>query len=370
VQLRGTRVRKPRSVFWEWLVLSRDSPLRELLGETFDFLPALRFFADEEGVGGEVEQVKLAPLRTLSSAKKRELAGIVGRSLALWSWLGAADLHWENLVLGVDRQGRTVFGPLDVEMMLADLASPTETKLLPDPDPEYAVVCQHSAGVRRVLPYLGKPIRVEDLLEMVAQYREALELLDQRSSAIAEALSQLPLEQEPLRVLLRGTAEYVLPPEQLWPPLLSAELEQLARGDVPYFFRLYGQRGIHYFADPALAEARRLPLRGDVPQLDPLLELKRGLRSPGRAKLRQEGLLAVLGAFDHPSFNGKQQHAGLEVTFGARRLRVALADGSELAAARDLRSLVSSVYLPCRCGEVRAVFVPPVTKCTAPAGNV
>jgi hypothetical protein len=370
VQLRGARVHKPRSVFWEWLVLSRDSPLRQLLGEMFDFLPTLKFFDAEAGVGGEVERVKLEPLSARSRVRKRELAGIVGRSLALWSWLGVADLHWENLVLGEDRKGRIVFGPLDVEMMLADLALPTETKLLPDPDPEYAVVCQHSAGVRRVLPYLGKPISVEDLLTMAAQYRDALGFLEQHRAAIAEILRSLPLADEPLRVLLRGTGEYVTPPEQLWPPLLVAEREQLDRGDIPYFFRLYGRRGIHYFADPSLAQVRRLPLRGDVPQLDPLLEPRRELRSPGRETLRQEGLLALFGAFDHPSFSGRQRHAGLEVTFGARRLRIALPDGTKLAAARDLRALVSSVYLPCRCGEVRTVFVPPVTKCAAPNGNV
>ena len=33
VELRGARVAKPRTVFWEWLVLSRESPLRQLLAE-------------------------------------------------------------------------------------------------------------------------------------------------------------------------------------------------------------------------------------------------------------------------------------------------------------------------------------------------
>ena len=61
-------------------------------------------------------------------------------------------------MLGVDARGRVVFSPLDIEMILADLSLPTETKLLPDPDPEVAEICRHAAGVRRVLPYLGKPV--------------------------------------------------------------------------------------------------------------------------------------------------------------------------------------------------------------------
>ena len=53
--------------------------------------------------GGEVERVELEPLPTLTRDGRRALAAIVGRSLALWSWLGVSDLHWENLVLGVGR---------------------------------------------------------------------------------------------------------------------------------------------------------------------------------------------------------------------------------------------------------------------------
>jgi hypothetical protein len=382
VTAHGGRVVKPRTVFWEWLVLASESPLRRLLDEAaehdglgrdaFGFLPSLKFFEGRDAVGGEVEKATLKPLRVASRAKRRELATIVGRSLALWSWLGVADLHWENLVLGVDAKGRIIFGPLDVEMMLADLASPTETKLVPDADPEYAVVCQHAAGVRRVLPYLGKPIDSADLLAMLAAYRATLALLDRHAASIGELFGSLPsLRDEPLRVLLRGTEEYVLGrSEPLWPPLLDAEQEQLARGDIPYFFRLYGRRGIHYYGDESLQQLKRLPLRGDVPQLDAMLDVKRGLGSASRRKLREEGLLAVLGAFDHPSFSGACSSPELSVTFGARSLAVQLEDGEELRSRRNLRAFVSSVYLPCRCGEVRTVFVPQVTRCESLAGDV
>jgi hypothetical protein len=219
---------------------------------------------------------------------------------------------------------------------------------------------------------LGKPIRAADLLAMLAAYRATLALLDRRAKAIGELLSSLPnLRDEPLRVLLRGTEEYVLGrSEPLWPPLLDAEREQLARGDIPYFFRLYGRRGIHYYGDESLRQLKRLPLRGDVPQLDPLLDLARGVRPSSRRKLRNEGLLTVLGAFDHPSFSGVCASAELTVTFGARSLVVQFADGEELRSRRNLSEFVSSLYLPCRCGEVRTVFVPEVTVCQSAAGDV
>lgn len=382
VTQRGGRIAKPRTLLWEWLLLSADSPLRQCLAnaadadglgrEAFVFLPTLKFFDTGAPVGGEVERVRLEPLRARTSAVKRSLATIVGRSLALWSWLGVADLHWENLVLGLDRRGNIVFGPLDIEMILADLSLPTETKLLPDADPEYAAVCRHASGVRRALPYLGKPIAAADLLTMAGAYRGTLELLERHASALADVFLSLPgLRDEPLRVLLRGTGEYVHAQVQpLWPPLLDAEATQLARGDIPYFFRLYGQPGIHFFANAELTQVGRLPRRGDVPQLDPLLQLARGLRSPSRKKLREDGLFTLLGAFDHPSLTGKHSNSELTLELGPRRLVVELASGESLRSGRNLRGLVSSVYLPCQCGEVREVFVPPVTVCKVAQGSV
>lgn len=384
VTLGGARIAKPRTLLWEWLLLSAASPLRQLLralgeredaglgDDPFGFLPDLAFSSPDAREGGEVERVSLAPLGALSAEGKHALAGIVGRALALFSWLGLADLHWENLVLGAGDRGRVVFAPLDVEMILADLSLPTETKLLPDADPEVVAICRHACGVRRVLPYLGKPVEGAHLAAIASAYHRTLGFLDRHARAIADVFAHLPhLGETPIRVLLRGTDEYVRArSERVWPPLLAAEAEQLRRGDIPYFFRLYGRAGIHYYADEALTRLARLPLRGDVPQLGPILSIARGLRSPSRKKLREEGLFTVLGAFDHPAVTGVHESGGLSVRFGPRTIVVARApgergDGEELETRRAMSAFVGSVYLPCRCGEVRDVFVPAVTVCDA-----
>ena len=255
-------------------------------------------------------------------------------------------------------------------IILDDLELPTQTKLLPEADEDIVDVCRHACGVRRVLPFLGKPIGAESLIAMVAGYRRALGLCDKNAPAIASIFESLPgLTEAPIRVLLRGTDEYVRASTQdVWPPLLDAEEEQLARGDIPYFFRFYGRRGIHHYAERTLRIVHRLPLRGDVPQLEPLLSLGKGLRDPSRTTLREQGLLLVLGAFDHPSFTGRHHDSGLEVVLGARSIVVTLPSGETLRCARNLRAHVGSVYLPCRCGEVRSVFVPATTVCRASAG--
>jgi hypothetical protein len=375
VTLGKTRVAKPRALLWEWLLLSAESPLRTFLAthaeaNAFSFLPDLAFVSPRLVHGGEVERVELTALKTLKNKDKRALAEIVGRALGLFSWLGVSDLHWENLVLGTDDRGQMIFAPLDVEMILSDMSLPTETKLLPDADPEVAAICQHACGVRRVLPYLGKPIATDHLMIVADSYRQTLMFLDQHSKAIADIFAKLPkLAQTPIRILLRGTDEYVRVQSQgsknVWPPLLDAEQEQLARDDIPYFFRLYGKPGIHYYGNETLTQIKRLPLAGDVPQLDPMLDVSRGLKSRSRKKLREDGLFAVIGAFDHPNNEGRHETAELEISFNARTLVVKLRSGEELQSRRNLSAFVGSVYQPCQCGEVRSVFVPAVTVCDA-----
>jgi hypothetical protein len=371
------RVEKPRTVFWERLLLDGRSPLRRALAsvaeraglgaDAFGFLPSLGFWPERAGLGGEVERVVLEPLGRLTAREKRELATVLGRSLALHAFLGVADLHWENLALGADARGRIVLAPLDIELILGDFALPTETKLLPDADPEYADTCRHAAGVRRALPYLAKPVAAEHLVPMVAAYLSLLDVLERHGGELARVVARTPgFRTAPIRVCLRGTDEYVrarsVPP---WPPLLDAELEQLERDDVPYFFRLYGERGIHYYANRALTRRKTLPLRGDVPKLEPLLSVARGFQSPKHQRLREEGVFTLLGAFDHAGLAGRHACDGYEVAFGARSLAVTLPNGDTLRTRRNLGAFVGSVYLPCRCGEVRSVFVPPITRCRA-----
>jgi hypothetical protein len=315
VELRGGFVHKPRTVVWEWLMLSKASPLRRFLGSEFDFLPELAI----DRRRGIVERLQLQPLR----GRKDELASVVGKSLALWAWLGVADLHWENMALGVQR-GRLVFGPLDIEMMFGDMRLPTQTKLIPEADPEYGEELRHAAGVRRALPHLGTPIEAAHLVAIVTAYRATLDFLDRSTREIARIMAPFDA---PIRVLLRATSDYGKTPVP-WPPLLDCEAEQMARGDVPYFFRLRGKRGIRWFTDA------RLRTMGIVPaDTEPLLP--RTLRSPSRRVLREQGTLAVIGAFDHPSLTGTHG----PITLGKRRIVF-----EDLECPRNLRAIVGSVY--------------------------
>lgn len=376
VTRRGSVIDKSRPILWERLVLSDRSPLRRALdriaashGEpsAFGFLPSLSFGrARASDFGGLVERISLAAWRSKSAHGRRELAAAFGRLLAIASFLGISDLHWENLVLGADRRGRLVFGPLDVESLFDDQESPTETKLLPEADPEIADVCRHAAGARRILPYLGKPIAPSSLLAMVDAYDRTLAWsIAHRRELAAAIVEARRVAETPVRVCLRGTDEYVRARTELvWPPLLDEEATQLVRGDVPYFFRLVGDRRIRFWTDAKLQSSGALPTRGDVPKLPAGLSPLRGLRSAHRTSLHDRGVLALVAAFDHDALTGAHREGELAIELGARRIAIHTRDRT-IRAPRDLQAFGASVYLPCRCGEVRTPFVPKVTRCDA-----
>ena len=167
-------------------------------------------------------------------------------------------------------------------MLLRGALAAHRDEVLPDPDPEYRGLPH--AGSAAVLPIPGQAGRPGGSARGRRRLSATLAVLERKHLANRQGLAQSPgLRGTPIRVLLRGTEEYVhAPAEPLWPPLLDAEAEQLARGDIPYFFRFYGRRGIHYYAEPTLTKVKRLPLHGDVPQLDPMLSLERGCASLGQ----------------------------------------------------------------------------------------
>ncbi|MBK8257226.1 MAG: hypothetical protein IPK82_31700 [Polyangiaceae bacterium] len=374
VTRRDEWVEKPRTTVWEELFLGAESPLLQLLDNlaveqlgtpAFSFLPRLQFKPSETPTSRLVESVHLQPFADSKSERVLQLAEIAGRFAALFSWFGVADLHWENLVLGQDHHGEIVFAPLDVEMVLDEFTLPTQTKFLPESDPDIVDICRHSCGARRLLPFIGKPVNGKLTVAMAAAYYHAFRFLNRNAQNISRVISSLPtLQTAPIRVLLRGTDEYVFSGKKdVWPPLLEAEKLQLARGDIPYFFRLIGKKGIFYYTHPDLTEYSCLPTKGDVPQLAPLLSLAKNLNAPSRKSLLEEGIFAILGAFDNPDLTGPFEYEKLSVLFKRKHLTVTLPSGEELTSRRDLRPFVGSVYLPCSCGEVHSPFVPAVTTC-------
>ena len=358
VELRGDRVYKPRALYWEWLFLSAKSPLRKLLADV-DFLPDLTFYEPRAlARGGEVSRLALAPLGRVD---KHELARIVGRAAALFSWFGVSDLHWENLALGRAPDGRVIFTPVDIELVLSELGSPMETQMFPAANSTYADIVRHACGVRRAIGYLGKPVAVAHALTMAAAYRAMLQSLQARAREITAVLRAQKLTQTaPIRICIRGTSDYVAAQNDLekplWPPLMREEREQLARGDIPYFFHRYGEPGVHEYMNQARTKTRRVVSLAGLGKTENVLSLGNALRPKSRDELLAQGTFAILAAFDHAGFTGTHDTPDVHARITARTITLTFADGETWSTKRNLGAFVSSVYLPCACGEQRAVF--------------
>lgn len=308
-------VHKPRAILWEWLVLSAESPLRTLLAEAatrdglgalFDFLPDLAFTTPEARDGGQVERVVLEPLRrpspptsaASSRASSAALSPCSGRAQHIQSALGEPRDRRRRARAGGVRAPRRRDDPRRLRPPDRDQAParprPRSTRRCASTRAACGACCPGSASPSTPATWSRWPPRT-------ARCSPSSTATPPRSPPCSpRSPRSRPRRSVCACAAPRSTCARA---EPLWPPLLAAESEQLARGDIPYFFRLHGARGIHWFADTSLTEVARLPLEGDVPQLDPILPLARALRGKHRKKLR-EGLFTRDGAFDHPEPEG------------------------------------------------------------------
>ena len=330
VSLRDGRVAKPSAVLWEWLLLCGQSPLRRLLAEcaasdglgrdAFAFLPTLEFFPGDEPVGGEVEQVRLQPLEPLGAPEKRKLAQIVGRSLALFELAG---------------RRRSALGEPGARSRRARPDRFRSARRRDDPgrsvvaDRNEAAAGRRSrvraglparGGVRRVLPYLGKPVAAPELLAMAGAYRgNARVSRAPRGSHRRRLWQAAGAAQTPARVLLRGTEEYV---HARFDARCGRRCSRPSRSSwrAATFPTSFGSTASAAFTTTPIAT---------LTQLDAAAAARRctAARPDARRRARtalavahsscaSEGLFTLLGAFDHPSLRRHAASDELSVTFG------------------------------------------------------
>jgi lantibiotic modifying enzyme len=239
-------VEKPRSVFWERQLLSSASEVRKRLARIFagfpldptPLFPNLTFYQVEE-FSGFVEAVTAPAPQSLWGSEQR-----IGSMLALWCWLGLTDLHSANLVLVASTSG-VLFFPIDVEAMQFNLTCLHDTFLSQAPaTPGLGV-----SGLTILRPYVRTPLQVQEIL---AGFKLTLEFLT--SNAPGLELGLIPnLVEIPMRIIVRATQEYcdyIFHSQNPKKPFLESELEQMARGDVPYFFKYFGSSTVYYHSEP------------------------------------------------------------------------------------------------------------------------
>lgn len=297
------RIEKPRCIEWERLFLG-DSSLRKVLAgifrtsgapDPFELIPTLNFLrTDGKDFSGSVERLQWRP----KSLKITEtICAQIGALIGLTSWFGMGDLHRQNIAFGSLLDGRPVCAPLDIECLFVDHQLPAQSRLIgyaKDAGPRCGL-----AEFQELIAEAGHPGPF--VAAVVHGYIGAMAALTEQERAVASALIEEPgISRWPIRTILRDTSEYLslldgsVRPEAVTPNLLPSEISQLARGDVPYFYREAASQEHRWLT----SDSRDWAAASSTVALDsasfPSLGIMRALGANGRvAWLNRETLLGA-----------------------------------------------------------------------------
>lgn len=232
---------KPRTVFWEWLFFGVDSPLARYfssVGENSGFSLAPAIFGLEVDRESEWAGTAKAVLASDAPVTPAHFASF-GTLLAYAYIFGIRDLHSGNLIRCVDR-----LQVIDAEVVLARLVLPHETLLLPFKDTPWS-----QCGLS-LLAANPAELSAESKRLIIAGFIDALAVFHRAGTTISRVLRAGDLS-APVRLVLRNTREYAgILAGRIESGLLEEERAQLARGDIPYFFKRVG--GPELFWMPAV----------------------------------------------------------------------------------------------------------------------
>lgn len=250
----SNQVFKPRTVFWEWLLLT-NSPFRQYIETELKkvcafsgtplSLPKINVKIDSM-FSGHADFLSLTPISRLDEEQSVK----IGFTIALFAWMGMSDLHKENIILGLDQNNQFIFTSLDIETIYDDLATLGHSGLVPD-----QWVPKKVSGIFSLLD-LFENSQVEDscFAAIIYGYLNGLQVLECNRINIEKLLFEtIGTSQIPIRVVLRKTKSYVdylngiAPPLAFLVPPFDEELEQLSRKDIPYFFRFPAEPDVIYF---------------------------------------------------------------------------------------------------------------------------
>ncbi len=236
---------KPRTIFWEWLFLSKESPLRFLLSELSEehgynvasplpFLDFKKINNHPYKTEGKVEKLNLSNSSDYGSKESVEM----GKMLALCAWFGITDLHVDNLMMGHNEDGQFYCCPIDIECIFEKLELLSQTQLVLSKKANKKLIGFYKA--------LERSINLADLCQ---SFLTAIDFLQQNSDRIDHTLKTCnEIKDTRIRVVIRPTYEYVnyLKGDGHDYTFLPDELAQLKRGDVPFFFNTLSNSVIKY----------------------------------------------------------------------------------------------------------------------------
>lgn len=241
-----TWYRKPRTVYWEWLFFGKSSPLKTLFSEKGEngSRPLADYFFNLDveiestwsGLGKEVSIERQTPTPEHFYA--------FGALIAYCYIFGIRDLHKQNLIMT-----DTHLQAVDVEVVFTTLTLPHETLLLP-----FKNIGYEFAGIGALVNSKDELTKAQ-VEQIVLGYWDLFSLASTKKDEIDRTLAELDFLKVPVRVIVRNTSEYRnlldLAPDNI----LQSEIEQIKRGDIPYYFKFVVDQNLYWLREKMLVQA-------------------------------------------------------------------------------------------------------------------
>jgi hypothetical protein len=235
-----TWYRKPRTVYWEWLFFGKTSPLKTLFNENGEngTRPLADYFFN---LDVEVESTWSGYAKEVSSENQTptlEHFYAFGALTAYCYIFGIRDLHKQNLIMT-----KTHLQAVDAEVVFTALTLPHETLLLP-----FKNVGYEFAGIGALVN--SKEELTQDQIEQIIfGYWDLFSLASSKKTELDRTLRILNFSEVPVRVIVRNTSEYAALLDGTSGNVLSSELAQIKRGDVPFYFKFISDRSLYWLED-------------------------------------------------------------------------------------------------------------------------
>ena len=280
---------KPRTVFWEHLFFGVKSPLRQ-------------FFSKQEIIFGlNVEPIAPTNTGRCLQVKRENLISnncnySFGYLLGYSYLFGVQDLFCENLI----ETCRNI-QPIDAEIVLSKFFLPHESSLMP-----FKTISYERSGLALMKPE-AKLISPQNLSEIVDGFIDVLQEATSFSEQIVDSIErEIAGCKVPIRILLRPTSEY-RDWQQHIGRYLPEEIDQLSRGDIPYFFKLIGDESIYFFGSIETVDRIKFIPHNMIEPLKNLAVNPSALVSKERIQdfLLPTGCLFLLKHLTQPEFTGE-----------------------------------------------------------------
>ena len=86
----------------------------------------------------------------------------------------------------------------------------------------------------------------ENKKQLILGYWDLFDFVIRKKQEIEEILATQDFSKKPCRMIIRNTSEYKYFLERLPDNALPSEIEQMKRGDIPYYFKFIGDKNLYW----------------------------------------------------------------------------------------------------------------------------